>query len=236
MTMPSKIASAGSRLSLLAMPLSALLFVTTNSVATPQTVGDDACPKYAVDIASFATCEGERVVKPASDAFPIPPRALVDDEGNPLPSSSAAIPRDRLAQTHHGYYLTALEAYQAKNWLGHSVLFVDVHDAAGATVDESPQNVDVRLPVMHRNEDGQVKAAGGFVVAIKHALSTRGLTHDAPTFAICRDGRQAAIAAELLAQAGVPHVFVVRGGIEGENAEGGELVGWRAAHLAMNAR
>lgn len=32
---------------------------------TPQVVGDEACPKFAVDIAAFATCEGDRVVKPA---------------------------------------------------------------------------------------------------------------------------------------------------------------------------
>jgi hypothetical protein len=30
----------------------------------PQVVGDEACEKYAVDIASFATCEGGSVVKP----------------------------------------------------------------------------------------------------------------------------------------------------------------------------
>lgn len=234
--MASKNTSARFRLPLLMMPPPALLFVAINAIATPQTVADDACPKYAVDIAAFATCEGDRVVKPVSNEFPSPPRALVDDEGNPLPSSPAAIPRDRMAQTSLGHYLTALEAYQAKNWLGQSVLFVDVHDIASAAGDQTPQNVDARLPVMHRNEDGQLKPAAGFVVAIKLALSTRGLKDDAPIFAICRDGRQAAIAAELLAQAGVPHVFVVRGGIEGEQSDEGQSVGWRAARLALAAR
>ena len=35
----------------------------------------------------------------------------------------------------------------------------------------------------------------------------------------CGNGRQSAIAAELNAQAGVPHVFVVRGGMRGELSE-----------------
>ncbi|MFO1414101.1 MAG: hypothetical protein U1F10_09420 [Burkholderiales bacterium] len=32
--------------------------------ATPQVVGDEACARYAVDIAAFATCEDGRVVRP----------------------------------------------------------------------------------------------------------------------------------------------------------------------------
>lgn len=29
--------------------------------ATPRVVADDACPRYAIDIASFATCDGDVV-------------------------------------------------------------------------------------------------------------------------------------------------------------------------------
>ena len=36
----------------------------TTVSASAAVVADDACPKYAVDIAGFATCDGDRVAKP----------------------------------------------------------------------------------------------------------------------------------------------------------------------------
>ena len=129
-------------LSWLTALLLALLGVAMPAAATPQTVGDEACPKYAVDIEAFATCEGDRVVKPTREALPIAPRVLFDDEGNPLPSSVDAIPKDPLTLTHHGHYLTAREAHQAKNWLSDSVLFIDVRDPAAAVAGGIPQNAD----------------------------------------------------------------------------------------------
>jgi len=38
------------------------------ALASPQVVGDEACERYEVDIASFATCVGGKVVLPAADA------------------------------------------------------------------------------------------------------------------------------------------------------------------------
>lgn len=223
-------------LSWLTALLLALLGVAMPAAATPQTVGDEACPKYAVDIEAFATCEGDRVVKPPREALPIAPRALIDDEGTPLPSSAAAIPQDPLAQTRHGHYLTALEAHQAKHWLRESVLFIDVRDDAAAMVGGLPQNVDFHLPVMGPNVAGKLQIANGFVGAVKRSLASRGLNHDTLIFVICTDARLSALAADLLAQTGVPHVFVVRGGIDGEVSAEGKSVGWRAARLEMNGR
>ena len=40
-----------------------LALAVTASAVSAQVVADSACPKYAVDIASFATCEGDRVAK-----------------------------------------------------------------------------------------------------------------------------------------------------------------------------
>ena len=222
--------------SLLAAVLLALLGVAMPAAATPQTVSDEACPKYAVDIEAFATCEGDRVVKPTRFALPAAPRVLIDDEGNPMPSSAEAIPQDPLAQTHHGHYLTALEAHQAKHWLGDSVLFIDVRDPAAAMAGGMPQNADFHLPVMRRNEAGKLQVAYGFVGAVKRSLASRGLDHDTPIFVICANARLSALAAELLAQAGVPHVFVVRGGIDGEVSDEGKSVGWLAARLELNGR
>lgn len=221
---------------LLAAILLPLLGIEWPAAATPQTVGNEACPKYAVDIAAFATCEGDRVVKPTRDALPVAPRALVDDDGNPFPSSADAIPHDSLAKTHHGHYLTAIEAHKAKNWLRDSVLFIDVRDSIAASADGLPEHADFHLPVMRRNDAGELMIAYGFVGAVKRTLITRGLTHDASIFVICANARMSALAAELLAQAGVPHVFVVRGGIDGEESAEGKSVGWRAARLEFNTR
>lgn len=231
--MRTKITPICTALSLVATHLLlALVVVALPADATPQTVGDEACPKYAIDIKAFATCEGDRVVKPTREALPLAARALVDDEGNPLPSSAEAIPQDLLAQTHHGYYLTALEAHQAKDWLKASVLFIDVRDTAAA-MGGVPRNTDFHLPVMRRNEAGNLQIAYGFVGAVKRALSIRGFHSDTPIFAICTNARLSALAAELLAQAGVPYVFVVRGGINGEVSDEGASVGWLAARLDL---
>ena len=243
--MRTKIAPILTALSLLATHLFlALVVVALPADATPQTVGDEACPKYAVNIKSFATCEGDRVVKPTRitlpiatrEALPIAPRLLFDDEGNPLPSSVDAIPKDPLTLTHHGHYLTAREAHQAKNWLSDSVLFIDVRDPAAAVAGGIPQNADFNLPVMRRNEAGKLQIAYGFVGGVKRSLASRGLNHDIPIFVICTNARLAALAAELLAQAGVPHVFVVRGGINGEVSDEGASVGCLAARLELNTR
>ena len=40
------------------------------AVAAPQVVGDAACERYAVDIESFATCEGGKVVRPEVASAP----------------------------------------------------------------------------------------------------------------------------------------------------------------------
>ena len=39
----------------------------SSAFATPQTVDDSACAYYGADIASFATCEGNKVVKPTPE-------------------------------------------------------------------------------------------------------------------------------------------------------------------------
>jgi hypothetical protein len=41
------------------------------AAATPQVVGDDACERYEVDMASFASCTDGKVVRPARDTADI---------------------------------------------------------------------------------------------------------------------------------------------------------------------
>ena len=203
--------------------------------ATPQTVGDEACPKYAVDIAAFATCEGDRVVVPDAGVMPGPPVMLVDDEGNPMLSRAEAIPRDPLARTAQGNYLTAADAFAAKHWLGESIFFVDVRAVENVRETGMPQNADINVPLNSPTGSHDVSATVDFVAAIRQALTVRHLSNTAPVLIICEDGRHAAIAATRLAQANVPNVFVVRGGMIGEKSSSGEAAGWIFARLPMRA-
>jgi hypothetical protein len=45
----------------------ASFFIATAACGTPQVVGDEACERYEVDIASFASCIDGKVVRPAPD-------------------------------------------------------------------------------------------------------------------------------------------------------------------------
>ncbi len=63
----------------------------SSAFATPQTVDDSACAYYGVDIASFATCEGNKVVKPApEDRSNLP----VGNKNNPVAVKKDAMPRE----------------------------------------------------------------------------------------------------------------------------------------------
>ena len=48
------------------LSLLALADTATTLVAAPVVVGNEACPNYAVDIESFASCDGDRVAMPAA--------------------------------------------------------------------------------------------------------------------------------------------------------------------------
>ena len=56
----------------------ASFLIATAACGTPQVVGDDACERYEVDIASFASCTDGKVVRPARDATEIPILAAQD--------------------------------------------------------------------------------------------------------------------------------------------------------------
>jgi rhodanese-related sulfurtransferase len=202
--------------------------------ATPQTVGDDACPRYAVDIAAFATCDGDRVTAPDKGNAIAMPIVLVDDYGNTLPPRIEAIPQDMGARTKLGNYLTAEDAYAAKYWLVRAVLFVDVRDEATANASGIPVYADFNLPLTRLAKNGTPEVDADFVVRAMQALASRGLALTAPVFVICENGRHAARAADVLAEAGIPNVFVVRGGIHGERSVNGKTFGWLASGLPMS--
>ena len=49
----------------------ASFLIAAAASATPQVVGDEACERYEVDMASFASCADGKVVRPAPDAMDI---------------------------------------------------------------------------------------------------------------------------------------------------------------------
>jgi len=69
-----------------------------------QVVADSACPKFAVDIADFATCDGDEVARPErAAAAPAAAAAVSDKERSsstaartaPAPVDVAQLPRSR---------------------------------------------------------------------------------------------------------------------------------------------
>jgi hypothetical protein len=75
-----------------------------NAMAGIEVVSDAACPYYAVDIESFATCDGDRVARAPAAAEEVKKAAL--DEAKPPafhpPTSSATLrgapPQGRVAK------------------------------------------------------------------------------------------------------------------------------------------
>ena len=60
--------------------------------AAPQTVDDSACAHYGADIASFATCEGDRVVKPGPEIKSKPVvKATVKNKTKPVPAKTNSV-------------------------------------------------------------------------------------------------------------------------------------------------
>ena len=56
----------------------ASFLIATAASATPQVVGDEACERYEVDMASFASCTDGKVVRPAPEVTDIPIFAAQD--------------------------------------------------------------------------------------------------------------------------------------------------------------
>jgi rhodanese-related sulfurtransferase len=181
----------------------------------------------ACEFSAGTTVTAKECASPERSSWGFP---IVDDDGNPMPSSEEAIPQDLLSTTEFGHYLTARQAYAVKQWLGKNVLFVDVRDLSSGERNVLPAEVDFNLPLVRSMKGGKLELAHGFVGDIKRALAKRGLSQDAIVVLICVDGRAAALGAELLAQAGVSNAFVVRGGMEGEIGSA-DNTGWKAQML-----
>lgn len=196
-----------------------------------QVVGDDACPKYAVDIAAFATCDGDRVAAPrVLDVATLPEREVPP-----------------LKQSDRAQHVTAAEAYRLKQAHPRDVVLLDIRSRAEAAYVGQPDDVDVHVPYLEPVAPPQWNAAGtglkmqrnpNFVAEVQAALGRLGTSPDAPILVLCRSGERSAIAADALAAGGLPRVYTVVDGFEGDLGAGGrrDVNGWKNAGAGWQAR
>lgn len=61
------------------------IFAASVAWAAPRVVADEACPHYAIDIASFATCDGNVVASETAPAIVPPTEQAVEPVAAPAP-------------------------------------------------------------------------------------------------------------------------------------------------------
>ena len=173
--------------------------------AAGQVMGDESCPYFAVDHASFATCDGARVARPAAVSFiaPAAARALKQLRGQGVLFIDV---RSRVEAALRGtavgidYVVPYREAAHPLRW-----------DSARAALALDPN------PAFLIQVHAAVRAQGG-------GLAT-------PVLLLCATGSRAAEAAEEMRRIGFTEVYVVAGGLDGSAT----AAGWRAAELPVLA-
>jgi rhodanese-related sulfurtransferase len=173
--------------------------------AAGQVMGDESCPYFAVDHASFATCDGARVARPAAVSFiaPAAARELKQRGGQGVLFIDV---RSRVEAAMRGtaagidYVVPYREAAHPMRW-----------DSARGSIalDSNPAFLD------------QVQAAA----------RTQGGGLAAPVLLLCATGSRAAQAADEMRKVGFTQVYVVLGGLDGTASTSG----WRAAGLPVLA-
>lgn len=210
-----------------------LLAAIAAAEATGQVVGDDACPLHAVDIAAFATCDGDRVA-----GF---------NRGNLAPAllPEAAVPVHK--RTARGLYVDARGAHQLKHENPDRVVLIDVRSrmevgVAGqaASVDAHVPLLDTVLPLRWDDDLGGWAMArnSAFAAEVAQRLARLGVDPDTPIVIMCRAGDRSARAADELAALGYTQPITVVDGFEGDVGPDGRrsINGWKNAGLPWTAR
>jgi rhodanese-related sulfurtransferase len=196
------------------------------SMAQIQVVGDDACPKFAVDIAAFATCDGDRVSRAASEpamvVAAIPP---------------AEVPPNK--RTDSELYVSAAEARRLRRAYPGQIVLVDIRSHIEAAYVGQPDTVDIHVPYLApERPPGDTAVAGirlrrnpAFVDGVKAALARLDGPAEPTVLLLCRSGRRSAIAADALMAAGVARVYSIVDGFEGDLGASGrrDVNGWKNA-------
>jgi len=198
-----------------------------SALAQFQVVGDGACPKFAVDIAAFATCDGDRVATPSSLS------ALKIAATSPL-----EVPPHK--RTESDLYISAAEAQRIREAHPGQVVLIDIRSRIEAAYVGQPDTVDIHVPYLEPVLPLQWSPASGslqlrrnptFVQEVKAALAGLDGPAEPTILLLCRSGQRSAIAADALAADGVAHVYTVVDGFEGDIGPGGrrDVNGWKVA-------
>ena len=204
--------------------ISPAVFALAVTQAFGQVVADDACPKYAVDIAAFASCDGDRAARSASGD-----------------RSIAAAKRSDSA-----LHLTAVEAHRLLNDPAARTVLVDVRSDLEVAWVGAPAGVILHLPyaepTLPNHRDAELKewpmvGNPDFAAQLLKELAARGIGTDHTVIFICRSGERSARAADELANFGYTTATVVDG-FEGDLGpdQRRSVNGWKNAGLPWTAR
>jgi rhodanese-related sulfurtransferase len=204
------------------------------ALAQIQVVGDDACPGFAVDIAAFATCDGDRVAPPSGlPALRIAAMSL--DEVPPHKRSESAL------------FVSAAEALRIRRAYPGEVVLIDIRSRIEVAYVGQPDMVDIHVPYLEPAQPLQWNAASNglrlernptFVDEIKAALARLDGPAEPTLLLLCRSGQRSAIAADALAAAGLDRVYTVVDGFEGDLGPDGRcnVNGWKVAGGSWQSR
>lgn len=167
-----------------------------------QVVDDSACPKYAVDIASFATSGGVRVARDESEIQRVSPQGA-------------------LAWT----LVAGKEASLIDIRSRAEIAFVGM--PAGVDVIVPFAEIAQPLHWDPSRRDLQLVSDPRFVATLEAQIARKGGERKTPLSLICRSGERAATAAQQLQNAGFGRVVVVKGGCEGNIGADGRRRGGR---------
>lgn len=209
-----------------------LFFAPALALAQISVVADDACPKYAVDIESFATCEGDRVARPA-------PSLRI----NVL--AAQQVPATK--RSDNGLHVTATEAQRLLKAYPDQVVLIDIRSQPEVAFVGQPEAAAIHVPYRTVAVPLQWKADStglktqrnpSFVEEVKDALALLDWPTDSTLLLLCRSGKLSAIAADALLAAGLPHVVTIVDGFEGDMSAVGrrDVNGWKNTVAAWRSQ
>ena len=207
--------------------LLSLLAAPSLALAQIQVVGDEACPKYAVDIAAFATCDGDRVAPPAAVA-----RSTL---------AIAAVPGDQvpaLKRSGSARHVTATEAYRIHRSYPGQVVLIDIRSREEAAFAGQAEVVDLHVPYLEpvlplqwnpATNSLRMQRNPAFIEQVRAELVRNDWPEDTVILLLCRSGERSAIAADALSAAGIAPVYTVVDGFEGDVGDTGrrDVNGWK---------
>lgn len=194
--------------------------------AQAQVVADDACPRYAVDVASYATCDGDKVA--SAKTFDL---------------QDALLAEERVSQrkrTSLGLYVDAVNAHRLKGTTAQRVFLVDVRSQLEVVLAGRASAVDIHVPylehTLYRNESGRgwtIAENNAFMDDLVQRLRQRDADIDAVILVMCRSGERSAQVVERLAELGYLLAVNVIDGFEGDLGDDGRRLvnGWKNAGL-----